>query len=143
MRTYLLEKSRVVYQSPEERNYHIFYQLCAAASLPEMKDLELNHQDNFFYTKQGSCPTINAVDDLSEFQKTRSALTLLGFNEEQQMDMFRILAGILHLGNVSFVEADSESSGIPKTDAHLISFCKLIGLDSAGSEDLRKYHANS
>nr|CAD7402105.1 unnamed protein product [Timema poppensis] len=47
MRTYLLEKSRVMFQAPDERNYHIFYQMCAARD--QLKDLHLDHQDKFHY----------------------------------------------------------------------------------------------
>ena len=126
MRTYLLEKSRVVFQSAEERNYHIFYQLCAASSLPEMSYLQLQHQDLFLYTQQGGCPTIDGVDDLADFHETRRALSLLGFTEDQQADMFRVLSAILHLGNVKIVDADHEGSNIARTDTYLASFCSQV-----------------
>uniref|UniRef100_A0A4X2K8Z5 Unconventional myosin-Va n=1 Tax=Vombatus ursinus TaxID=29139 RepID=A0A4X2K8Z5_VOMUR len=129
MRTYLLEKSRVVFQAEEERNYHIFYQLCASAKLPEFKMLRLGNADYFHYTKQGGSPVIDGVDDDKEMMHTRQACTLLGINESYQMGIFRILAGILHLGNVGFTSRDSESCSIPPKHEPLIIFCDLMGVE--------------
>ncbi|KAK7160724.1 hypothetical protein R3I93_008403 [Phoxinus phoxinus] len=128
MRTYLLEKSRVVFQADEERNYHIFYQLCASAHLPEFKALKLGKADNFHYTKQGRNPVIDGIDDAKEMSTTRHAFTLLGVNESYQIGLFRILASILHLGNVEVKDRDSDSSIIPPNNGHLSVFCELMGV---------------
>uniref|UniRef100_A0AAR2KID0 Myosin VAb n=1 Tax=Pygocentrus nattereri TaxID=42514 RepID=A0AAR2KID0_PYGNA len=124
MRTYLLEKSRVVFQASEERNYHIFYQLCASTHLPEFKALQLGSTDEFHYTNQGTSPIIDEVDDAQEMQTTRRAFSLLGIHEIQQLDLFRILAAILHLGNV---EVTGRGSGNCSTEnCHLTVFCELM-----------------
>ncbi|KAG1946486.1 unconventional myosin-Va [Pimephales promelas] len=128
MRTYLLEKSRVVFQADEERNYHIFYQLCASAHLPEFKALKLGKADSFHYTKQGRNPVIDGIDDAKEMSITRNAFSLLGVNESYQMGLFRILASILHLGNVEVKDRDSDSSIIPPNNGHLSVFCELMGV---------------
>uniref|UniRef100_A0A672JLA7 Unconventional myosin-Va n=1 Tax=Salarias fasciatus TaxID=181472 RepID=A0A672JLA7_SALFA len=128
MRTYLLEKSRVVFQADEERNYHIFYQLCASAHLPEYKTLKLGGANDFLYTRQGRSPVIDGVDDSKELCNTRSAFTLLGINESYQMGLFQVLAAILHLGNVEIKERDSDSSIIPPNNHHLTAFCELVGV---------------
>ena len=88
MRTYLLEKSRVVFQAELERNYHIFYQLCAAAKLPKMAHLQLRDQSEFYYTRQGNCAVIKNIDDMAEFRETVKSLKLLGFSERQQTEFF-------------------------------------------------------
>ncbi|XP_060092162.1 unconventional myosin-Vb isoform X5 [Heteronotia binoei] len=135
MRTYLLEKSRVVFQAEDERNYHIFYQLCASAALPEFKDLALTSAEDFFYTAQGGDTSIDGVDDASDFEKTRQAFTLLGVKESHQMTIFKILAAILHLGNLDFhAERDGESSTISKQDEHLRNFCRLLGVEHSQME---------
>ncbi|XP_046897765.1 unconventional myosin-Va isoform X2 [Hypomesus transpacificus] len=128
MRTYLLEKSRVVFQADEERNYHIFYQLCASAHLPELKALKLSSADDFLFTKQGRNPVIDGVDDAKELSNTRNAFTLLGINESYQMGLFQVLAAILHLGNVEVKDRDSDSSVIPPSNQHLMAFCDLVGV---------------
>ncbi|XP_074523308.1 unconventional myosin-Va isoform X2 [Halichoeres trimaculatus] len=128
MRTYLLEKSRVVFQADEERNYHIFYQLCASAHLPEFKNLKLSSANDFVYTRQGRSPVIDGVDDTKELCTTRHAFTLLGINETYQMGLFQVLAAILHLGNVEIKDRDSDSSVIPPNNRHLTAFCDLVGV---------------
>ncbi|XP_029431749.1 unconventional myosin-Va isoform X2 [Rhinatrema bivittatum] len=129
MRTYLLEKSRVVFQADEERNYHIFYQLCASAALPDFKPLRLGNADYFHYTKQGGSPVIDGIDDAREMINTRQACTLLGIGESYQMGMFRILASILHLGNVQFNSRDADSCIIPPKHEPLSIFCNLMGVE--------------
>ncbi|XP_026233995.1 unconventional myosin-Va isoform X6 [Anabas testudineus] len=128
MRTYLLEKSRVVFQADEERNYHIFYQLCASSHLPEFKALRLSSANDFLYTRQGRSPVIDGVDDTKELCTTRNAFTLLGINESYQMGLFQVLAAILHLGNVEIKDKDSDSSLIPPNNRHLTAFCELVGV---------------
>ncbi|XP_043934210.1 unconventional myosin-Vb isoform X2 [Protopterus annectens] len=130
MRTYLLEKSRVVFQADDERNYHIFYQLCASASLPEFKDLLLGSAEDFFFTNQGGDAVINGVDDAEEFEKTRQAFSLLGVKESSQMSIFKIIAAVLHLGNVELLsERDGESCSVSREDEHLNYFCELLGVE--------------
>ncbi|KAL2088781.1 hypothetical protein ACEWY4_015680 [Coilia grayii] len=128
MRTYLLEKSRVVFQADEERNYHIFYQLCASSHLPELKTLKLGGANDFHYTKQGRNPVIDGIDDAKEMSNTRQAFTLLGINESYQMGLFQILAAILHLGNVEIKDRDADSCIIPPNNGHLTAFCELMGV---------------
>ncbi|XP_074711955.1 unconventional myosin-Vb [Strix uralensis] len=130
LRTYLLEKSRVVFQAEDERNYRIFYQLCASANLPEFKDLALTCAEDFFYTSQGGDTSISGVDDADDFEKTRHAFTLLGVKESHQMTIFRIIAAILHLGNLEFqAEQGGEACSILSEDEHLNNFCSLLGVE--------------
>merc|ERR1719447_2366019 len=97
MRTYLLEKSRVVFQASEERNYHIFYQLCAAKDKEILSDLQLKSCEEFLYTNQGDAPEIDNVDDDAEFVKTHESLKLLGFSDADSSNIYKILAALLHL----------------------------------------------
>ncbi|XP_031434354.1 unconventional myosin-Vb isoform X1 [Clupea harengus] len=135
MRTYLLEKSRVVFQAEEERNYHIFYQLCASANRPEFKDLALSSAEEFLYTSMGENIFIEGVNDAHDFEKTKEAFSLLGFKDSYQTGIYKIMASILHLGNVEIkAERDGESCHISSDDPHLHHFCRLLGVEKEQME---------
>ncbi|GAB0095574.1 unconventional myosin-Va [Sergentomyia squamirostris] len=142
MQTYLLEKSRVVFQASGERNYHIFYQLCAARD--KWPELMLDHQDKFWYLNQGGSPDIPKISDVNQFSDTIGALMTLGFRQDEINDAMKILAGILHLGNVKFQpkylpdsqEVDNEGCSTATDDLHLGILSELLQLNFG---ELRKW----
>lgn len=69
----------------------------------------VDHQNNFHYLNQGESPDVTGVDDLKYFEETVNALKLLEFTEKEQNDMFKILASILHIGNIQFHECIIET----------------------------------
>jgi len=129
IRTYLLERSRLVFQPLKERNYHIFYQLVAGATDEERQELGLLPVEQFDYLNQGAEPLIEGVDDAAEFTATRKSLTTINVDESVQRDIFRVLAALLHLGNIKITATRSESS-LPATDPALVQACHILGINA-------------
>ncbi|KAN0062555.1 Myosin type-2 heavy chain 1 [Thecaphora frezii] len=131
MRTYLLERSRLVYQPETERNYHIFYQLCAGAPSSEKKDLGLEDASKFNYLNQGGTTSlsINGVDDAEEFKATQKALSTVGVKIEKQWQIFRLLAALLHLGNVNITASRNEAM-LADDEPSLFMATSMLGIDN-------------
>uniref|UniRef100_A0A8C6CYL4 Unconventional myosin-VI n=1 Tax=Moschus moschiferus TaxID=68415 RepID=A0A8C6CYL4_MOSMO len=160
---YLLEKSRICVQGKEERNYHIFYRLCAGASEDIRERLHLSSPDNFRYLNRG-CTRYFAnketdkqilqnrktpehlkagslkdplLDDHGDFVRMCTAMKKIGLDDEEKLDLFRVVAGVLHLGNIDFEEAGSTSGGcnLKNKSTQSLEYCaELLGLDQ---DDLR------
>ena len=120
----------MVFQPLTERNYHIFYQLCAGAPLKERKDLGLDTDvTKFHYLKQGG-PTstpINGIDDAEEFRQTQHALSTIGISVEKQWAVFKLLSALLHLGNIK-VTAMRNDAVIDDTDPALQMATRFLGV---------------
>ena len=65
--------------------------------------------DAFHYTNQGDTVEIDDVSDIEEFAATQQAMSLLGLSTELQRSLLRVLAAILHLGNVTISQKDDDS----------------------------------
>ncbi|XP_051148594.1 myosin-17-like [Andrographis paniculata] len=137
VRTYLLERSRVCQISNPERNYHCFYLLCAAP--PEERErYKLGQPDSFHYLNQSKCYELDGVSDAEEYLATRRAMDIVGISEEEQEAIFRVVAAVLHLGNINFAKGKEIDSSVIKDEKsmfHLNTTAELLSCDPKSLED--------
>ncbi|XP_038713709.1 myosin-6 [Tripterygium wilfordii] len=137
IRTYLLERSRVCQVSDPERNYHCFYMLCAAP-VEDVQRYKLGNPRTFHYLNQSNCYELDGVDDSKEYIATRRAMDVVGINSDEQDAIFRVVAAILHLGNIDFAKGKEIDSSIPEDEKswfHLRTAAELLMCDPKALED--------
>jgi myosin-6 len=162
---YLLERARVTSQSPDERNYHIFYQLCAGASEELSKKLHLGPPDAFRYLQRGctqyfvskesekKIPSsrksqdqlkIGSLkdpmqDDYKNYQNIDRNLKNIGMSDPDRQAVYTTIASVLHLGNIEFEDDPDDNRGgsriTEKAEKSLQITAGLMGLDS---DELRR-----
>ncbi|XP_021281457.1 myosin-11 isoform X2 [Herrania umbratica] len=135
IRTYLLEKSRVCQLSDPERNYHCFYLLCAAP-LEEIERYKLGDPKSFHYLNQSNCYELVGVNDAHDYLATRKAMDIVGISEKEQEAIFRVVAAILHLGNIAFAKGEEDSSMLQDDESkfHLQMTAELLMCDPQALE---------
>eukprot|EP01126_Amoeba_proteus_P055875 TRINITY_DN695_c0_g1_i23.p1 TRINITY_DN695_c0_g1~~TRINITY_DN695_c0_g1_i23.p1 ORF type:complete len:789 (-),score=161.64 TRINITY_DN695_c0_g1_i23:596-2644(-) len=105
LETFLLDKSRLISRNQGERSFHIFYQIFAGMEVDKKAALYLSKASNYTYLKTGEI-TFQGIDDFSGFMETKAAMEGLNFSEDEQTTLFKIIASILHLGNLTFSSVD-------------------------------------
>uniref|UniRef100_A0A673N633 Unconventional myosin-IXa-like n=1 Tax=Sinocyclocheilus rhinocerous TaxID=307959 RepID=A0A673N633_9TELE len=116
---YLLEKSRLVYQEHNERNYHVFYYLLAGSSEDERTVFHLKKPEEYhylnqmtkkphrlhwenYYENEPDCFTVEGEDLKHDFERLQLAMEMVGFLPATRKQIFSLLSAILHLGNIRY-----------------------------------------
>ncbi|KAM4846696.1 unconventional myosin-VIIa isoform 2-T2 [Thomomys bottae] len=99
---YLLEKSRVCRQAPDERNYHVFYCMLEGMNEEQKKKLGLGQAADYHYLAMGNCITCEGRVDSQEYSNIRSAMKVLLFTDTENWEIMKLLAAILHMGNLQY-----------------------------------------
>ncbi|XP_061936042.1 unconventional myosin-IXb isoform X2 [Apis cerana] len=122
---YFLDQTRVIRPLPDEKNYHIFYQMLAGLSHEERVKLNLEGYNlkNLRYLQHGDTRQDEAEDAI-RFQAWKACLGVLGI---PFLDVVRVLAAVLILGNVGFTDRPGVEVGVIGEN-ELASVAALLGV---------------
>ena len=130
-----MEKTRVVYRSELEGNFHIFHYLLAGLADEEINQnaWNLSPDPSFYRYLLPVPPAVRSLDDdKAAWIRVGRALRECGFTQQQMDTMWETLAAILHLGNVEFMETTTRSFDIIDTQAenHLRCAARLLHIEA-------------
>jgi myosin-1 len=121
---YLLEKTRVVGQITNERNFHIFYQFAKGASENYRTMFGVQKPETYAYLSRSKCFDVDGIDDVAEFRDTLEAMKIIGLSQAEQDEVFRMLAAILWAGNIQFREGDDGYAAV--SDQSVVDFLAYL-----------------
>lgn len=129
--TYLLEKARVISQQPLERSYHIFYQIMSG-KISNLKGKLLLSDDihDYHFVSQGKID-IPGVDDAEEMMFTDNGFDVLGFTDEEKLNIYKITASVMHLGELKFKQRPREEQAEADGTEPGEKVAHLLGLNAA------------
>lgn len=124
----MLEKSRVVTRAKGERSFHSFYQLLKGKSDQELckknfkfeKNYKIYYLQysaalgltrnpaNYYYLALSECHEVETIDDVADYKHVQKSLDTLGFTSEDKDTLSKVVAGILHLGNLKYQQEGKE-----------------------------------
>ncbi|KNC26754.1 hypothetical protein FF38_05408, partial [Lucilia cuprina] len=129
---YLLEQSRITFQSNGERNYHVLYQLVAQGQHNPvmMKEFHLNPPTFYKYLNASGNNELDIELESKKFEALTMAFTVLQISEQSIDGVLKILSAILWLGNLDFSDVDGERCDLLDEDKDICSIIsKLLGIN--------------
>merc|ERR1719151_246241 len=126
--TYLLEKARIIRQAPDERTFHIFYQLLTGASQELKSQMILEDARNYTFMTKGAV-RVPGIDDAEEFAATVQALRIMGVTDDDLDSIWKVVSGVMLFGNMEFKQERNSDQAILSDDTVAQKLAHLFGIN--------------